>query len=263
MNFDSSTSAGAVYPDLAGKVAVVTGGSKGIGAAACRQLAANGAKVAVVARDSAGIDALVGELRAGGAQAIGFSADVTEQGSLVQLHTRVAAELGPTDIVMAFAGGFFAPTPFLELTEESFRAVIDWNLTSTFLTLKEFLPEMVGRRSGSIVTMSSCSARFIDRVITAPYSAAKAGVELLTQHVAREMAPHQIRINAIAPGTTVTERLAATMTGERRASVEAITPLGRLGTADDSAAAALFLASRSASWITGVTLDVAGGRIML
>ena len=251
------------YPDLVGKVAVVTGGSKGIGAAACRYLAANGTKVAVVARDQAGIDHLVEELCESGAEAIGCSADVADAGALRALVESVGAELGPTDIVMAFAGGFFAPTPFLELTEESFRAVIDWNLTSTFLTLQAFLPDMVARKSGAIVTMSSCTGRYLDRTITASYAAAKAGVGMLTQHVAKEMAPHGVRANCIAPGTTITERLAASMTPDRRASVESITPLGRLGTPEDSAAAALYLASASASWVTGVTLDVAGGRVML
>lgn len=251
------------YPDLAGKVAVVTGGSKGIGAAAARMLASNEAKVAVVARDQDGITALVDDIATTGAEVKGYSVDVSNADALGGLAAAVEADLGPTDIVMAFAGGFFTPTPFLQLSEEEFRAVIDWNLTSTFLTLKAFLPAMVDRGRGAVVTMSSCTGRFLDRTITASYAAAKAGVGMLTQHVAKEMAASGVRVNCIAPGTTLTERLEATMTAERRAAVESMTPLGRLGTAEDSAAAALFLASESASWVTGVTLDVAGGRIML
>jgi len=253
---------GAQYPDLHGKVAVVTGGSKGIGAATCRQLAANGAAVAVVARDEGSINVLVDELNKGGTAA-GYSADVTDGAALERLAEQVESDLGAVDLLMAFAGGFSAPTPFLELSEDDFRAVLDWNLTSTFLTLKTFLPAMVERRRGAVVTMSSCTGRLLDRTITASYAAAKAGIGMLTQHVAKEMAPHGVRVNCIAPGTTLTERLEATMSPERRVSVESITPLGRLGAPEDSAAAALYLASESASWITGVTLDVTGGRVML
>jgi len=252
-----------VYPDLAGKVAVVTGGSKGIGAATSRLLAASGAHVVVVARAQPDIDLLVRELTDRGDTAVGYSADCTLRADLISLATEVEKTQGPVAVVVGFAGGFRAPTPFLEITEEEWHATIDWNLTSTFHTLQAFLPAMVARGRGAVVTMSSCTGRQIDRTITASYAAAKAGVGMLTQHVAKEMAPHGVRLNCVAPGTTLTERLAGTMTGDRRSAVEAMTPLGRLGTPEDSAAAALFLASESAAWVTGVTFDVAGGRIML
>jgi 3-oxoacyl-[acyl-carrier protein] reductase len=251
-----------VYPDLASKIAVVTGGSKGIGAAACRQLAANGANVVVVAREQTAIDRLVGELVDNGHLASGYSVDCNDRAAVFELAGQLERTLGPVEIVVAFAGGFRAPTPFLEITEAEWHEVIDWNLTSTFHTLQAFLPAMVARRGGSIVTMSSCTGRQIDRTITASYAAAKGGIVLLTQHVALEMAPHQIRVNCVAPATTLTERLAESMSAERLATIDAMTPLGHVGRPEDSAAATLFLLSAASAWTTGVTIDVAGGRVM-
>jgi 3-oxoacyl-[acyl-carrier protein] reductase len=251
------------YPDLAGKVAVVTGGSKGIGAATCRMLAANGVRVAVNARTGDAVDALVEELRAGGAEAVGVPGDVTRREDNERLVRETEAALGPVDIVLPFAGGFTAYTPVHEISDEEWRTVIDWNLTSTFLTMQACLPGMMARRSGAIVTMASNAARFLDILTTASYAAAKAGVVMLTRHAAIELGKHGIRVNCIAPATTVTERVGRLMSEERQAELAAMSPLGRMGTPDDCAAAALFLASDSASWLTGVTLDVAGGRIML
>lgn len=253
----------ATYPDLAGKVAVVTGGSKGIGAAACRMLAANGVRVAVSARSREGVDALVAELEAAGGTAVGVAADATRREELERLRAEAEDALGPVEILFPFAGGFSAYTKVHEISEEEWRQVLDWNLTSTFLTMNAFLPGMIERRRGAIVTMASNAARVLDILTTASYAAAKAGVVVLTRHAAIELGPHGIRVNCIAPATTLTERVAGIMSEERRAEVAAMSPLGRMGTPEDCAAAALFLASDSASWLTGVTLDVAGGRIML
>ena len=251
------------YPDLDGKVAVVTGGSKGIGAATCRMLAANGVRVAVSARSSDAVDELVDELRAGGAQAIGCTADASNLRDVERLRAAVESELGPVDILIPFAGGFTSYTPLHEISEEEWRRVIDVNLTSTFLTIKPFLPAMMERRRGAIVTMASNSARLLDILLTASYAASKAGVVQFTRHAAKELGPHGIRVNCIAPATTLSERVDAIMSEELRERVMALSPLGRLGTPEDSALATLFLASDSASWLTGVTLDVAGGRVML
>jgi 3-oxoacyl-[acyl-carrier protein] reductase len=251
------------YPDLAGKVAVVTGGSRGIGAATCRALADNGARVAVCARNQAGIDALVDELRRDGADAIGVRADVSRSDEIARLRECADSELGPADILIPFAGGFSSYTPLREISEAEWRQVIDLNLTSTFLTVKEFLPRMIERRGGAIVTMSSNSARVLDILLTASYAAAKAGVIQFTRHAAKELGPYGIRVNCIAPATTLSERVANIISDELRQRVIELSPLGRLGTPEDSALATLFLASESASWLTGVTVDVAGGRVML
>lgn len=251
------------YPDLSGKVAVVTGGSKGIGAATCRALAANGVKVAVVARDQPSIDALVEDLRGRGAKAIGVSADMVSYAEIQRMRETVERDLGPVDILVPFAGGFGRHTPIWEIEEDEWHYVIESNLTSTFLTCKAFLPGMMERRAGAIVTMASNGGRFLDIPLTASYAAAKAGIVMFTRHVAKEVGPSGVRVNCVAPATVISERVNRILTPERIAEIAALSPLGRIGVPDDAALATLFLVSESASWLTGVTLDVAGGRIML
>jgi 3-oxoacyl-[acyl-carrier protein] reductase len=251
------------FPDLAGKVAVVTGGSKGIGAATSRMLAGNRARVAVNGRDQAGIDRVVAGLLESGATAIGVSADCTRFAEIERMREQVERELGPTDILVAFAGGFASFSPVHETSEEEWNAVVESNLTATFLTIKSFLPGMIARRRGAIVTMASNAGRFLDMKLTASYAAAKAGIVMLTRHVAMEVGHHGVRVNCVAPATVRSERVDRIMSPERREEVARMSPLGRMGVPDDVAAATLFLASDSASWMTGVTIDVAGGRIML
>jgi 3-oxoacyl-[acyl-carrier protein] reductase len=251
------------YPDLAGQVALVTGGSKGIGAATARVLAANGVKVAVNARSQPGIDAVVEELRSSGADAIGISADVGELAEVERVRDEVESQLGPIDILLPFAGGFGAFTPIHETSEDEWREVIDWNLTSTFLAVRAVIPGMIERERGAIVTMASNGGRYLDKLLTASYAAAKAGVVQFTRHVAKEVGPHGIRVNAIAPATVTSERVERIMDDEALRKVAEMSPLGRIGTPEDCALATLFLVSDSAGWLTGVTLDVAGGRIML
>jgi 3-oxoacyl-[acyl-carrier protein] reductase len=252
------------YPDLDGKVAVVTGGSKGIGAATCILLGRNRARVAVCGRDPETIERVTSETRdAGAAQAVGLAADLTIPDGVARLRAEVEKELGPAEILFAFAGGFGARTPLLRTQLEEWNAVVESNLTSTFLTLREFAPGMVERGSGSIVTMASNAARFLDIKLTASYAAAKAGIMMLSRHAALELGPHGVRVNVLAPATILSERVKANMDEERLASIAAMAPLGTVGVPEDPALAALFLASDSARWMTGVTLDVAGGRIMM
>jgi 3-oxoacyl-[acyl-carrier protein] reductase len=252
-----------IYPDLASKVAVVTGGSKGIGAATCRVLAANRAKVAVVARSKEGIDTEVASLRSRGAEAVGLEADCTKFSDLEVVRRSVERELGPVDVLIAFAGGFGALTPVQDISEDEWNFVVDSNLTSTFLTVKCFLPGMIERRRGAIVTMASNAGRFLDIPLTASYAAAKAAIVMFTRHVAKEVGTYGIRANCVAPATSLSERVGRIMSPERIEEIAAMAPLGRIGLPEDTALATLFLASESSGWITGVTLDIAGGRIML
>ncbi len=251
------------YPDLAGKVAVVTGGTKGIGAVTCRLLGGQGANVVVNGRDEAAIEKLVDEINRAGGRAIGVAADCREFEAIERMRERTERELGPADILVAYAGGFGAYTPAHQIEEEEWHSVIESNLTTTFLVVKSFLPGMIERRRGSIVTMASNGARFLDILLTAPYVAAKAGVMVFSRHVAKEVGQYGVRVNCIAPATVLTDRVRGLMSEKRRAEVAALSPLGRLGEPEDVALATLFLASDSSSWLTGVTLDVAGGRIML
>lgn len=251
------------YPDLAGKVAVVTGGSKGIGAATCRLLGRQGVAVVVNGRDEASIAALVGEINKAGGRAIGLVADCRDFKAIEKMRERLESEFGPADLLLAYAGGFGSYTPAHEIGEEEWHAVIDGNLTTTFLAVKSFLPGMIERRRGSIVTMASNAARYLDILTTAPYAAAKAAIVMFSRHVAKEVGQYGVRVNCVAPATVLSDRVQRIMSEERRHEVAAMAPLGRLGEPDDVALATLFLASDSSSWLTGVTLDVAGGRIML
>jgi 3-oxoacyl-[acyl-carrier protein] reductase len=252
-----------VYPDLAGKVAVVTGGSGGIGAATCRLLAANGAKVAVNGRDQARIDTVVEAIRGSGGEAVGVAADCTDLAAVGRLRQQVERAFGPAEVLAAFVGaGRARPGPVAEIPEEDWRSTVDGSLTATFLTLKSFLPGMVERGRGAILTMASSAARLPGLGAPAPYVAAKAGVVMLTRQVASEVGRQGVRVNCLAPHTVLTEQIAHMMPEERQHQLAAAVPLGRLGTPEDVALAALFLASDSASWLTGVTLDVAGGFVM-
>ena len=253
----------AVYPDLRGRVALVTGGSKGIGAETCRALAANGAHVAVNGRDEAAIDAVVAECRELGAEAIGAAADVRSRAGLNELRRTVESDLGAVELLAPFAGGFSAFTPVTEITDEEWDDVLEWNLTSTFRAVQVFLPAMLEARRGAIVTMASNGARLLDKPLTASYVATKAKIVQFTRHVAREIGPQGVRINCVAPATTTSERIERIMDDESQARTAALSPLGRLGVPADTAQATLFLLSGAASWLTGVTLDVAGGRVML
>jgi 3-oxoacyl-[acyl-carrier protein] reductase len=249
------------YPDLAGKVAVVTGGSGGIGAATCRLLAANGVKVAVNGRDEAKIGAVVDTIRSAGGEALGVAADCTDLAAVELMREQTEAEFGAVGIVAAFAGGGRArPGPLAQTTEEEWHATVDANLTASFLTLKSFLPGMIERGGGSIVTMASSAARFPTGA-PVPYAAAKAGVVVLTSQVASEVGSHKVRVNCLAPHTVLVERTRRFMPEEDQRRIAAEIPLRRLGTPEDVALATLFLASESSSWITGVTLDVAGGKV--
>jgi 3-oxoacyl-[acyl-carrier protein] reductase len=249
------------YPDLRGKVAFVTGGSRGIGAATCRMLAANGVRVAVNGRDEGAIDEVVQTIRRIGGEAVAAPADCTDGDALARARESVQRELGEVEILAAFAGGLGLPTPFLQLSEESWRASVDANLTATFLTIRTFAPAMVERRRGAIVTMSSSAGR-LPGLGSPPYAAAKAGIVMLTGHLARELAPMGVRVNCIAPSAIMNDRLAK-LPPDKLHDIAAGFPLGRIGVPDDVALATLYLVSECSAWVTGITLDVSGGRIIV
>ncbi|WP_395294793.1 SDR family NAD(P)-dependent oxidoreductase [Kitasatospora hibisci] len=253
---------GVRYPDLAGKVVVITGGSRGIGAGTALAFARQGAAVAVLGRDEAALAAVAEQLRDLGAKAVGLVADCTDAAALGPAAARIEAELGPVDVLAAFAGGDGYPVPTARETEEHWRSVLEGNLTATFLTVQAFLPGLLERRSGSVVTMASTAGR-LPSGSSAAYAAAKAGVLMYSRHLALELAGEGVRVNAIAPGAVRTERTDTVMPAPIQAAVAAAHPLGRLGEPEDIAAATLFLASSASSWITGQTLDVSGGRVIV
>jgi len=251
------------YPDLAGRVAVVTGGSGGIGAATCRALAANGAKVAVHGRDEAKIAAVVSDIHVQGGQALGVAADVSDFAAIERMRQQVERTLGPAEVLAVFAAsGGPPPSPLAQITEEGWRAAIDGNLTTAFLTLKSFLPRMKELRRGTIITISSAAARRAHAQSPIAYSAAKSGVQMLTQHLAAQVGPFGIRVNGIAPETILTERNHERIPASVQTMLIGEHPVRRLGTPEDVANAALFLASEASGWMSGVILDVAGGAVM-
>jgi 3-oxoacyl-[acyl-carrier protein] reductase len=247
---------------LDGKVALVTGSSRGIGAAIAKRFALSGARVAVHGRDRVALAAVAEEIGRSGGHSVQVTADVTRFTDVEAMRLRVEQELGPIDILVANAGGNpIPPGPLEEITEEGWRASVDANLTATFLTIRSVLPGMKARRTGAIVTMSSAAARRPHPRSPVPYAAAKAGIQMLTQHLAAQAGPFGIRVNGVAPETILTERnLERIPEAQRQALIEQH-PVRRLGTPEDVAAAALFLASEESGWITGVILDVAGGAV--
>src|SRR6266404_97963 len=249
---------------LTDKVALVTGSSRGIGAAIAKLFAEEGAKVVVHGRDAEALSTIRTDIERAGGRAIQVVADVTKFADIEAMRRQVEKELGPIDILVANAGGSFTmPGPIEQTSEEGWHASVDGNLTATFLTIKSILPGMKERKAGNIVTMSSAAGRRPHTQSPIPYSVAKAGIELMTQDVAAQAGPFNIRANCIAPETILTERNQQRIPEAQKTALVDAHPLKRLGTPEDVARAALFLASDAAGWITGIILDVAVGAVMI
>ncbi len=246
------------------KVALVTGSSRGIGAAIAKLFAQQGAKVVVHGRDTTALSAVQAEIERAGGKAMHVVADVTKFTEIEAMRRQIEQEFGPIDILVANAGGSFtAPGPIEQISEEGWHASVDGNLTATFLTIKSILPGMKERKAGNIITLSSAAARRPHPGSPIPYAAAKAGIQILTQDLAAQVGPYGIRANCIAPETILTERNEQWIPNAQKQALLDLHPIKRLGTPEDVARAALFLASDEAAWITGIVLDVAGGSVMV
>jgi 3-oxoacyl-[acyl-carrier protein] reductase len=245
-------------------VALVTGSSRGIGAAIARRFAEEGARVVLHGRDETALAALRRKINEEGGVTMTVMGDITRFDDLERMRATIEREMGSIDILVANAGGSYTPPgPIEEITEEGWRASVDGNLTATFLTIKSFLPAMRRRRSGNIITVSSSAARRPHPRSPIPYAAAKAGIQMMTQHLAAQVGPEGIRVNCIAPETILTEGNDERIPDEQKTALADVHPLKRLGTPDDVANAALFLASDASAWITGNIMDVAGGAVMV
>jgi 3-oxoacyl-[acyl-carrier protein] reductase len=249
---------------LKDRVTLVTGSSRGIGAGIVRLFARQGAKVAVHGRDMPALAAVRAEIASNGGRAIHVTADSTKLDEIEAMREQIERQLGPIDILVVNAGGnYTTPGPLEDIGEDGWRRSIDGNLTATFLSLKSFLPGMKERRRGNILTISSAAARRPHPATPIPYAAAKAGIMMMTQHLATQVGPFNIRVNCISPETILTENNRRRIPEAQQVALAASHPLQRLGTVEDVAQAALYLASDNAAWITGVVLDVAGGAVMM
>lgn len=244
---------------LAGKVAVVTGASKGIGASIAKHLAAEGAAVVVnYSTSKEGAERVVGEITGGGGKAIAVQANVSKQPEIEHLFAENQKAFGRLDVLVNNAG-IYEFSPLAGVTEGHFNRLFDLNVLGLLLTSQEAVKHF-GPDGGSIVNISSIVST-LGPPNASVYSATKAAVDAVTKSLAKELGPRKIRVNAINPGMVQTEGwyAAGFAESEMRKQVEAATPLGRLGQPEDIAPAAIFFASADSSWITGETLLIAGG----
>jgi 3-oxoacyl-[acyl-carrier protein] reductase len=245
---------------LSGKVAVVTGASKGIGASIAQHLAAEGAAVVVnYATSREGADKVVAEVERRGGKAVAIQADVARRADIQRLFAEAKRAFGRVDILVNNAGVFeFAPIE--EVTAEHFHRQFDLNVLGLLLTTQEAL-RYLGPEGGSIINVSSVVATLAPPTASV-YSATKGAVDTVTRSLAKELGPRRIRVNSINPGMIETEGFHAAGLAESdfRKQVEAQTPLGRIGQPGDIGPVAVFLASSDSGWITGETIHVSGGQ---
>jgi 3-oxoacyl-[acyl-carrier protein] reductase len=245
--------------ELSGKVAIVTGASKGIGAAIAKGLAAAGAAVVVnYASSREGADRVVAEITGTGGKAIAVEADVSKAGEVARLFDATKKAFGGLDVLVNNAGVYrFAPLE--EVTEDEFHREFNINVLGVLLTSREAM-KYFGAGGGSVVNISSIASKSATPTAVV-YSATKGAVDTITRVLAKELGPKNIRVNAINPGGVETEGLQSmgVIGSDFEKQMVARTPLGRLGQPDDIASVAVFLASAASGWMTGETIAVGGG----
>ena len=246
--------------NIAGKVAVVTGASKGIGASIAEHLAAEGASVVVnYSTSKAGADAVVKRITQKGGKAIAVQADVSKPKDITRLFAETKKAFGKLDILINNAGIYdFAPLE--AITAEHFHKQFDLNVLGLLLTTQEAV-KLIGAEGGSIINISSIVGQ-MPLGTASVYSATKAAVDAITVALSKELGPKKIRVNSLNPGMVETEGLHTLgfAGGDFQKTMESQTPLGRIAQPEDIARAAVFFASESAGWVTGQTLILAGGQ---
>ncbi len=247
--------------DLAGRVAIVTGAGAGIGAGIALALAEAGAAVVAADIDEAGAVATARALEDKGGRAVAVTMDVTDSSDVQRMLRETIAALGSVDILVNNAG--IATTQLVEdLDEIAWRHVLDVNLTGPFLCSKAVIPLMRRKGWGRIVNVASVAADRMSFTAAASYTASKAGLLGFTRHLAYEVAPHGINVNAISPGPTLTAMYERNADEQMRRERIEMVPKGRWITPDDNGRVTVFLCSEAADALCGVTIDVDGGSLL-
>lgn len=242
---------------FADRVIYVTGGGHGIGRAVARRLASEGGSLVVSDRDADAAEAVAREIVATGGTAVATSCDITDASSVDGSFARMGERFGRLDVLVNTAGGdWIEPAAFEDITDELWTEKLDLNLSGIFRCIRAALPRLIAAGPGSsVVSIGSVNGTIA--LSGYPYSAAKAGLEMLTKTLAAKYGPKGVRFNLITPGTIRTRVWDGRE--DRLVSLAGMYPLGRVGEPDDIAAAVAFLASADAAWITGITLPVDGG----
>ena len=249
--------------DFRDKTALVTGASSGIGAATASVLAGCGARVALgyhANRD--GAEHHVRQITESGGRAIALQADLRRVDDIQRLINAAAEALGPIDILVNNAGSLVRRSPIRDLTEDGWDDVLDLNLKSAVFCTQAVAPSMIARRAGAIVNVGSIAGHNGGGPGAGVYAAAKAGLMAMTKSLAKELAPHGVRVNAVAPGVIDTPFHEVFSTPEMMKAFVSMIPLGRIGAPIECAKAIAFLASDAASYIVGETLEINGGQMM-
>lgn len=246
---------------ITGKVTIVTGGGSGIGRATAIMMAKWGTRVVVVDIDRRAAETTVSEIQKSGGEAETAIVDVCIEDQVIPFFEKVSRDYGRIDILVNGVGGG-KPAKVSEITGSGWDSMFAFNTKSSFLCSREAARFMVASGGGRIINVASLAGRTSSVLQGAHYSAAKAAVIGLTRHMARELGPLGIHVNAIAPGPTRTERVDRQMTPERRQALISRLPLRRMATPEDQAGVIVFLASSLSNYVTGVTIDVSGGILL-
>jgi len=249
------------YMDLTGKVALITGASSGIGAATAVVFADLGAKVAIGYHgNQAGAEKVREQI---GGAAIAIRADVRKSAEIRSLVETVTQQLGPIDVLVNNAGSLVERQRILEVTEERWDDIMALNLTSAVLCSQAVAASMIERKSGAIINIVSIAGRNGGGPGAGAYATAKGGLITFTKSLAKELAPHGVRVNAVSPGVIATPFHEVFSTPEMIKNFVAGIPMGRTGTSEECATVIAFLASNAAAYIAGESIEVNGGQLML
>jgi 3-oxoacyl-[acyl-carrier protein] reductase len=248
---------------LTGQVALITGASSGIGCATAEALARAGARVGVnYHKNQKGAAQAVEAIQAAGGEALAIHADVTQGDDVRAMVAAIRKKWGRLDVLVNNAGDLLARHTLADMTEEYWDQIMDLNLKSAFLCVQAVWEEMAARKSGCIINVSSIAGRNGGGLGAAAYAAAKGGLLTYTKGLAKELAPHGVRVNGVAPGVIATPYHERYSPPELMQKFVATIPLGRAGTSEEVADVIVFLASPAARYLTGETVEVNGGMLM-